>query len=228
MTAFTLRPLHLDALQQGLRMTLPGISHGILLGSGFILGIASSGASHRQILVAGTCALAVGALVTAARTHVATHARQESDEAEQLREHNTMDSTPGEERSVLAASYTRRGLNPGLAAKVAAELMEHDAFGFHTREELGFKPVRHSLPAARVWAAAANVAIGAALPLAVAASSRENLMLWVTIASLLTLAVLSIAVSRARHCAVMPGVMRIGMWSILTMALMTLLGSQLP
>jgi vacuolar iron transporter family protein len=214
--------------QQYLRVAVPDISHGILFGSGLIVGVAATGASHEQLVACGIGALALAALTTAARGHVSTHAREESDEAEQQRGRGGTDASPTAEREALSASYSRRGLQPALAAKVAAELMEHDAFGTHTRAELGFSPIHRAAPAASVWTSAASAALGAALPLVVAMQSGgASPMRWVAGASLLVLAALGAADSRAHGCAILPGTLRIILWGVLTMAAMAAVGAQL-
>ena len=73
------------------------------------------------------------------------------------------------EHKELMAIYAARGLKPALAKQVAEQLMDHDALGAHARDELGISETFRARPIQAALASAGSFAVGAALPLLVAA-----------------------------------------------------------
>jgi vacuolar iron transporter family protein len=73
------------------------------------------------------------------------------------------------EHKELMAIYIGRGFDPALAKQVADQLMAHDAIGAHARDELGISETLRARPIQAALASAASFAVGAALPLFVAA-----------------------------------------------------------
>ena len=70
----------------------------------------------------------------------------------------------------LTAIYVGRGLDPALAKQVAEQLMAHDALGAHARDELGISESLRARPIQAALASAGSFAVGAAMPLLVAAA----------------------------------------------------------
>jgi len=61
----------------------------------------------------------------------------DTERADLDRERKELVADPKHEQEELAAIYVGRGLDAGLASKVATQLMAHDALGAHARDELG-------------------------------------------------------------------------------------------
>ena len=62
--------------------------------------------------------------------------------------------------------YVKRGLEPGLATKVAEQLSAHDRLGAHMRDELGIDRASLARPMQAAWISAASFACFAMVPIA--------------------------------------------------------------
>ncbi len=122
------------------------------------------------------------------------------------------------EQKELTAIYIDRGLDPALAKQVADQLMANDAIGAHARDELGISEALRARPIQAALASAASFAVGAALPLFVAALAPEaNLIVFVSDTSLLFLASLGALTARAGGAGVITGAIRVTFWGALAM-----------
>ncbi len=131
----------------------------------------------------------------------------------------------GEHRE-LAAIYVERGLNPWLAKQVADQLMAHDALGAHARDELGISDTVRARPIQAAMASAASFAVGAGMPLLVAAISPPRLVIpLVAGTSLLFLALLSAWAAHVGGAKVLSGALRVTFWGALAMAVTAGVGS---
>ena len=75
---------------------------------------------------------------------------------------------PELEKRELADIYVSRGIEPGLARKVAEQLMRKNALTAHARDELGISEVTEARPVQAALASAASFSVGAAAPLVLA------------------------------------------------------------
>ena len=124
------------------------------------------------------------------------------------------------------AIYVSRGLKPALAKQVAEQLMDHDALGAHARDELGISETFRARPIQAALASAGSFAVGAALPLLVAAlAPAAGLISLVSGTSLLFLALLGGLAARAGGAGVTIGAMRVTFWGALAMAVTAGVGS---
>jgi VIT1/CCC1 family predicted Fe2+/Mn2+ transporter len=73
----------------------------------------------------------------AAGEYVSVSSQSDAEHADLAREKQELADNPDFEREELAQVYVARGVEPGLARKVARELMSRDALGAHARDELG-------------------------------------------------------------------------------------------
>ena len=97
--------------------------------------------------------------------------------------------------------------------------MAHDAIGAHARDELGFSPTTAARPTQAALASAASFAVGAALPIAVVlVATPAQLIMWVSVASLVFLAGLGIVSARIGGAGVLQGAWRVTFWGALAMA----------
>ena len=104
--------------------------------------------------------------------------------------------------------------------QVADQLTAHDALGAHARDELGISEAFSAQPVQAALASAASFAVGAALPLAVAALAPGSALLyWVAVMSLVFLALLGAVAARVGGASVLKGAWRVTFWGALAMAI---------
>jgi VIT1/CCC1 family predicted Fe2+/Mn2+ transporter len=210
---------HLTGRIGWLRAAVLGANDGIVSTASLLLGVAAANASHPAVMVAGIAGLAAGAMSMAAGEYVSVHSQADSEKAELERERMEIKTDNEAEHKELAAIYVRRGLDHALAKKVAEQLMVHDALGAHARDELGITETMSARPIQAALASAASFAVGAAMPLVVAAfAPEERLIPFVSGTSLVFLAVLGALAARAGGAPVAPGTLRVTFWGALAMA----------
>jgi len=196
-----------------------GANDGIVSTSSLVLGVAAASAGRSSVLLAGTAALVAGAMSMAAGEYVSVHSQADSEKAELDRERSELKADSEGEHRELATIYEKRGLAPALAKEVAMQLMAHDALGAHARDELGITKTLRARPMQAAMASAASFALGAALPIAVAAlSSAAHLIPLVAGASLVFLAALGIASAWLGGAPIGPGTLRVTFWGAMAMA----------
>jgi vacuolar iron transporter family protein len=202
-----------------LRAGVLGANDGILSTSSLVLGVAAAHGTHRSILVAGVAALFAGAMSMAAGEYVSVHSQADTEEADLALEREELKTDDVGEHKELAAIYVTRGLDPGLAQQVAAQLMAHDALEAHARDELGVSTVLAAKPIQAALSSAASFALGAALPLlAVVVTTQAYLIPVVAAASLIFLAMLGAWAASAGGANVIRGAARVTFWGALAMA----------
>ncbi len=107
-----------------------------------------------------------------------------------------------------------------MAAKVASQLMEHDALGAHSRDELGISDTLAAQPVQAALASAATFAVGAVLPLLTVLLLPVSGIMWgVAGSSLFFLALLGFLAARAGGAPPIRSVIRVTFWGALAMAL---------
>jgi len=202
-----------------LRAAVLGANDGILSTSSLVLGVAAAHANHANILVAGVAGLVAGAMSMAAGEYVSVHSQADTEQAELERERKELKADDKGEHKELAAIYVARGLDPELAKQVADQLMAHDALGAHAHDELGISETLRARPIQAALASAGSFALGAAMPLVVAAiGPAVHLIPLVSGASLALLALLGGVAARAGGAGVMVGALRVAFWGALAMA----------
>ena len=202
-----------------LRAAVLGANDGIVSTASLLVGVAAASASQTTLLMTGVAALVAGAMSMAAGEYVSVYSQADTENADLAREKAELAKDPAAELRELTAIYAARGLSPELAAQVAAQLTKHDALGTHARDELGISNAFSARPLQAALASAASFAIGAALPLGVAAlAPMQGVMVWVACTSLLSLALLGVVAARAGGSAVLPSVWRVTFWGVLAMA----------
>jgi VIT1/CCC1 family predicted Fe2+/Mn2+ transporter len=209
-----------------LRAAVLGANDGIVSTASLVLGVAAAQGSHASVLVAGVAGLVAGAMSMAAGEYVSVHSQADTEEADLERERRELKlDDPGEHRE-LTAIYVERGLDPALAREVADQLMARDALGAHARDELGISEMLRARPIQAAVASAASFAVGAALPLAVAAlTPGPGLIALVAGASLVFLAVLGGVAAGAGGARVGIGAFRVAFWGALAMAVTAGIGA---
>ena len=202
-----------------LRAAVLGANDGIVSTASLVLGVATAGATHDNILVAGVAGLVAGAMSMAAGEYVSVHSQADAEAAGLELERAELKADSAGEHEELAAIYVTRGLKPALARQVAEQLMAHDALGAHARDELGISESSSPRPIQAALASAGSFALGAALPLVVTALARESaLVLLVSGTSLAFLTLLGGLAARAGGAGVTVGAVRVAFWGALAMA----------
>ena len=203
-----------------LRAAVLGANDGIVSTASLIVGVAAASPDPRSLLLAGIAGLVAGAMSMAAGEYVSVHSQADTEQADLARERAELADDAAAEHRELAAIYMTRGLDATLAEQVASQLTAHDALGAHARDELGISEAFSARPMQAALASAASFAVGAALPLAVTAMApAHNLMVWVSAASLLFLAVLGALAARVGGAPVLAGAWRVTFWGALAMGI---------
>ena len=209
-----------------LRASVLGANDGIVSTASLILGVAAAHASRSDILLSGTAALVAGAMSMATGEYVSVHSQADSEAAALAQERAELEVDFAGERRELSEIYVRRGLDAKLAEQVAAQLMAHDALGSHARDELGLSAVSRAQPLQAALASAGSFAMGAVLPLLVAAWSPESYrMIAIVVVSLLCLLVLGGWSAKVGGADMRAGALRVTFWSALAMAITSLVGT---
>jgi vacuolar iron transporter family protein len=209
-----------------LRASVLGANDGIVSTSSLILGVAAAHASQANILISGTAALVAGAMSMATGEYVSVHSQADTEAAALAQERTELEVDFAGERRELTDIYVRRGLDAGLAAQVAAQLMAHDALGSHARDELGFSAGTRARPLQAALASAGSFAAGAVLPVLVAVLTPPRyLMISIVVVSLLCLLVLGGWSARVGGADVRTGALRVAFWSALAMAITAAVGA---
>ena len=151
--------------------------------------------------------------------YVSVHSQADTERAElELERHELKTDNRGEHKE-LAEIYVERGLDAALAKQVAQQLMAHDALEAHARDELGITTTNKPRPIQAALASAASFAVGAALPLAVAALTPGTMLLYLVAAtSLIFLAGLGALAAKVGGARVLAGALRVTFWGALAMA----------
>jgi len=202
-----------------LRASVLGANDGIVSTASLLVGVAAANASQTTLLMTGVAALVAGAMSMAAGEYVSVHSQADTEKADLARESAELGKDPDAELRELTAIYVARGLSQDLASQVAVQLTAHDALGAHARDELGISDAFSAKPLQAALASAASFAVGAVLPLGVAAlAPAHGVTVWIASASLLSLAVLGVVAARAGGANVWASVWRVTFWGLLAMA----------
>ena len=203
-----------------LRAAVLGANDGIVSTASLMIGVAAANASHSSIVTTGVAGLVAGAMSMAAGEYVSVHSQADTENADLARESAELKKDPVGEHRELASIYVARGLDPDLAKQVAEQLMQRDALGAHARDELGISPALSARPVQAALASAASYAVGAALPLAVAAlAPGRGLIFWIAATSLAFLALLGVVAARVGGAGGWLSAWRVTFWGALAMAI---------
>ena len=209
-----------------LRAAVLGANDGIVSTASLVVGVAAASADPKHVLLTGLAGLVAGAMSMAAGEYVSVHSQADTEQADLSRERAELAADIGAERQELASIYVARGLEPELARQVAQQLMVHDALGAHARDELGISDALSARPLTAAMASAASFAVGAALPLGVAAlAPAASLLGWVASTSLVFLAALGVIAARAGGAKVLASAWRVTLWGAVAMAITAAVGA---
>ena len=203
-----------------------GADDGIVSTASLVLGVAASGATHGNVMVAGIAGLVAGAMSMAAGEYVSVRSQADSEKAALTLERTELAADDAGEQRELTAIYVDRGVEPALAKQVALQLMAHDALGAHARDELGITETLSARPIQAAFTSAASFAVGAAMPLLAAAFVSPSAMISVVSGtSLVFLAILGGVAARVGGAGVATGAMRVTFWGALAMGMTAAVGA---
>lgn len=217
---------HLISRIGWLRAAVLGANDGIISTASLVMGVASAASSPHQALIAGVAGMAAGAMAMAAGEYVSVSSQADTEHADLARETRELDTDTVHEQEELAQIYVARGVEAGLAAEVARQLMAKDALGTHARDELGISQATIARPVQAALASAASFSVGAAAPLVLLVLSPTALLLPVVASgSLIFLALLGMVGAKAGGADVIKPMIRVTFWGALAMAMTTGIGA---
>lgn len=209
-----------------LRAAVLGANDGIVSTGSLIVGVAAASTGRDAVLVAGIAGLVAGAMSMAAGEYVSVSSQADTEKADLRRERGELADNREGELEELTGIYVERGLEPALARTVAEQLTLHDALSAHARDELGITPNLSARPIQAAVASALSFVAGAAMPLLVVLVAPEtSLVVWVTVASLVVLALLGLVAARAGGAPLLRSAARVTFWGALAMAATALVGA---
>jgi len=161
----------------------------------------------------------------AAGEYVSVSSQADTESADLARERRELESDDEGERAELTAIYVDRGLTPLLASQVAEQLMAKDALAAHARDELGHSDATAARPLQAALASAVTFAVGALLPVVVAAVAPQAMLArLVTTSTLVLLVVLGAVAARVGGAVMWRGALRVTFWGALAMGVSALVG----
>ncbi|HEX2494585.1 MAG TPA: VIT family protein [Steroidobacter sp.] len=208
-----------------LRAAVLGANDGAISTASLVVGVAAAGSAHAEILLAGVAGLASGALSMAAGEYVSVQSQVDSEKADIAKEKRELEHEPERELAELAGIYMRRGLDEGLARRVAEQLTANDALGAHTRDELGITSISHARPRQAALSSAASFAAGALIPIVTATLSPVNFVTPVVgVTTFVVLLGLGGLAAHAGGASAFKGAARVAFWGALAMATTAVIG----
>ncbi|KFI26063.1 MULTISPECIES: VIT1/CCC1 transporter family protein [Paracoccaceae] len=209
-----------------LRAAVLGANDGLVSTSSLVVGVAAAGTGRTEVLIAGLAGLVAGAMSMAAGEYVSVSSQTDAEQADLAREKKELAETPDAELEELTRIYEARGLTRDLAEQVAVQLTERDALGSHARDELGISDTVTAHPIQAALVSAMTFAVGAVVPLLVAMlAPPAQIVPFVAIATLLSLAILGGLGATAGGAGILRGAVRVTFWGALAMAATALVGS---
>jgi VIT1/CCC1 family predicted Fe2+/Mn2+ transporter len=226
MSGLVIRPeRHRTGRVGWLRAAVLGANDGIVSTASLIVGVAASGTSRSNVLVAGVAGLVAGAMSMAAGEYVSVSSQSDTEEADLEVEKKELADTPEAELKELQGIYMKRGLDSSLALQVAQQLTVSGALSAHARDELGISDMTTARPVQAALASAAAFSVGAALPLVTAAVvPLGNAIIAVSVLSLVFLVALGILAAQAGGASMIRGAVRVTFWGALAMLFTALVG----
>ena len=156
----------------------------------------------------------------AAGEYVSVSSQSDTEKADMARERRELAESPDAELAELTEIYVSRGLEPVLAKRVAEQLSAHDVFAAHARDELGLTDEQAARPIQAALASALTFSVGAALPLVISALvPSSQLIMSVSLGSLLCLALLGAVAAHTGGAGRWRGAVRVTFWSALALAI---------
>lgn len=151
-----------------LRAGVLGANDGIVSVAGLLTGVAATGASQREILVAGSAAVISGAVSMALGEYVSVSAQRDTEMMLVEKEKWELEHMPEGEHEELVHILMGKGIERETAEVAADQMREHDNLKAHLDLELGLSEDEFTNPWVAAGASAVAFTVGAALPLIIA------------------------------------------------------------
>lgn len=210
-----------------LRAAVLGANDGIVSVSSVLVGVASAGTAHGNVVLSGLAALVAGAMSMAAGEYVSVSSQSDTERADLAREQSELETNWEDELEELATIYEQRGLDTQTAHAVARQLMEKDALGAHARDELGITEVSSANPLQAAWTSAVTFTAGAALPMVAAwlVPGGFATTAAVAVVSVIVLVVLGALGAWTGGASLWKGALRVTFWGVLAMIVTAAVGA---
>lgn len=208
-----------------LRAAVLGANDGTISVASLVVGVATAGQPHSNILLTAIAGLVAGAMSMAAGEYVSVRSQLDTERADLERERRELEEEPERELAELAAIYEERGLDPALARQVAKQLSVRDALGAHLREELGITETLRARPIQAALTSALSFALGALVPLVTALLAPVGKLPEIaSLTALASLVILGGAAAYAGGASMLLGAWRVAFWGATAMAFTAAIG----
>ena len=203
-----------------LRAAVLGANDGIVSTASLIVGVAAAATTRGEVLLAGVAGLVAGAMSMAAGEYVSVSSQADTEAADLSRERKELAASPALEARELSSIYQTRGLDTATADEVAAQLMAKDALAAHARDELSITHFTTARPVQAALTSAVTFTTGASLPLLAAwlSPAGRPMMVAVSVASLVFLALLGAVGAKVGGAPVGKATLRVAFWGAFAMA----------
>jgi vacuolar iron transporter family protein len=149
----------------------------------------------------------------AAGEYISVSSQADTEKADILREKKELQEDLVSETEELANIYVKRGLDYPLAKQVAIKLMDHDALGAHSRDELGITEQLAAHPFQAAISSALSFSSGAILPLLTTALVPVAFLIAILpVITIFLLAVLGALAAKAGGSSIGIGAIRVLLW----------------
>lgn len=148
-----------------LRAAVLGADDGIVSTASLLVGVAATNATGAAILVAGIAGIVAGAASMAAGEYVSVSSQRDLEESLLGQLRNRVQSYPEVALTELAITLQLRGIDPGLARRVAEQISASDPVAAGARVQLGLSNGTLARPLQAAVASAASFSVGGLIPL---------------------------------------------------------------
>jgi vacuolar iron transporter family protein len=211
-----------------LRAAVLGADDGVVSTASLVIGVASAAANRGTVLLAGVTGIVAGALAMGAGEYVSVCSQRDVEEADIALERRQLREDPEAELAELIDIYVKRGLDPELARKVAAQLSSRDRLSAHLRDELGLRDSLRARPLQAAGVSALSFAFLGVVPILAFAAAPARFRLptvaLVSLAGLASLGALGAVIGGAPR---VPAALRVLAGGGLAMAVSALAGKLL-
>jgi len=150
-----------------LRNVVYGFNDGLTANFGLVAGVIGASVAPHMVLLSGLAGMIADALSMGASGYLAAKSEQEVYAHEIAMEKEEIRIMPDVEEEEIALVYQTRGIESGMARRMAAEVMRDSqrALDEQVREELKIGEA-HSTPFKEGWVTGVSTAVGALIPVA--------------------------------------------------------------
>src|SRR5260370_31663389 len=150
-----------------LRNVVYGFNDGLTANFGLVAGVIGAAVAPHFILISGVSGMFADALSMGASGFLAAKSEQEVYDHEIAMEREEISLMPEIEEEELSLLYQAKGIEPGIAKRMAADLMRDPqrALDESVREELGIG-VAHATPLNERWVTGSSPTVETAIPVA--------------------------------------------------------------